>query len=414
MQNLASRAPWDFSVRTGTPTFTTLGNNARTAEAWSSPLTPGPTGFRPVSASPRVRLSVDERLERSKCFTPFVPGESHDIAAAIDEPVRDAQPDARLDVPPRLHRAALERAGVELRHRRHRRERPGDRQLAGRRASGGFPSYLGRDNANMVALPDGVPPITNMYLWQPIAGTFYAPCVDGDYDMAVIGHEYGHLVENRMIGKGGTRGGHHAGAMGESSGDLMGMEYLNEYGFVPGLRREPVRRRRVRDRQQAARDPQLLSARHSRTASPLNFSDMGYDLTGPQVHADGEIWRATNYDIRQALVAKYGAGDAQSQLDCAEGTACRPAQLPGQPALGAAHVRRLPADADGTVDARRPRRVSRRRPDALRRREPDRALARVRRCAASARRRRARTRRADSDVDPTPDFASPSALRTRR
>ena len=40
---------------------------------------------------------------------------------------------------------------------------------------GGFPSYLGRDNANMVPLPDGVPAITNMYLWQPIAGTFYAP-----------------------------------------------------------------------------------------------------------------------------------------------------------------------------------------------------------------------------------------------
>ena len=55
----------------------------------------------------------------------------------------------------------------------------------------------------MVSLPDGVPPITNMYLWQPLAGAFYAPCVDGDYDMAVIGHEFGHLIENRMIGKGG-------------------------------------------------------------------------------------------------------------------------------------------------------------------------------------------------------------------
>ena len=30
-------------------------------------------------------------------------------------------------------------------------------------------------------------------------------CVDGDYDMAVIGHEYGHMIENRMIGKGGIR-----------------------------------------------------------------------------------------------------------------------------------------------------------------------------------------------------------------
>ena len=58
-----------------------------------------------------------------------------------------------------------------------------------------------RDNANMFTLPDGQSSVTNMYLWQPFAGSFYAPCVDGDYDMGVIGHEYGHMVENRMIGK---------------------------------------------------------------------------------------------------------------------------------------------------------------------------------------------------------------------
>ena len=64
-----------------------------------------------------------------------------------------------------------------------------------------------------------------MFLWQPIAGSFYAPCVDGDYDMAVIGHEYGHMIENRMIGKGNSnRQGDHAGAMGEAFGDLNATE----------------------------------------------------------------------------------------------------------------------------------------------------------------------------------------------
>ena len=38
-----------------------------------------------------------------------------------------------------------------------------------------------------------------MYLWQPIAGSFYAPCVDGDYDMTVIGHEYAHAISRRMV-----------------------------------------------------------------------------------------------------------------------------------------------------------------------------------------------------------------------
>jgi hypothetical protein len=36
-------------------------------------------------------------------------------------------------------------------------------------------------------------------MWQPIAAAFHAPCVDGDYDMSVIGHEYGHAISNRMV-----------------------------------------------------------------------------------------------------------------------------------------------------------------------------------------------------------------------
>ena len=55
---------------------------------------------------------------------------------------------------------------------------------------------------------DGQHPTTNQFLWQPLAASFYAPCVDGAYDFSVFGHEYGHLIENRMIGKGvGARQG---------------------------------------------------------------------------------------------------------------------------------------------------------------------------------------------------------------
>ncbi|WP_306513947.1 M36 family metallopeptidase [Janibacter hoylei] len=57
-----------------------------------------------------------------------------------------------------------------------------------------------RNNANQGTPPDGISGYSNMYLWQPLAGRFYAPCVDGDYDMSVIGHEYGHAISNRMAG----------------------------------------------------------------------------------------------------------------------------------------------------------------------------------------------------------------------
>jgi extracellular elastinolytic metalloproteinase len=175
-----------------------------------------------------------------------------------------------------------------------------------------------------------------MYLWQPIIG-FYAPCVDGDFDMSVIGHEYGHMIENRMIGKGNRRFGFHAGAMGESHSDLMSMEYLNEWGFVPaGGGDHPITddshttlvgpyvtandERGIRNYNMSFPFAGLYpQAGQYPKVNPLNFSDVGYDITGPQVHADGEIWSATNFDIRELLNDRYPYIGVRIQRECAEG-----------------------------------------------------------------------------------------------
>ena len=45
--------------------------------------------------------------------------------------------------------------------------------------------------------------------------------------------------------------------------------------------------------------------------NPLDFGDIGYDLTGPEVHADGEIWTATLWDLRKAARGKYGAAQGR-------------------------------------------------------------------------------------------------------
>jgi extracellular elastinolytic metalloproteinase len=62
--------------------------------------------------------------------------------------------------------------------------------------------------------------------------------------------------------------------------------------------------------------------------NPLNFSDIGYDTPGNEVHSDGEIWVAVNNSVRQALIDKYNgsfpAGDAHLQASCAAG------ELPSQ------------------------------------------------------------------------------------
>ncbi|HZA41763.1 MAG TPA: M36 family metallopeptidase, partial [Actinomycetota bacterium] len=141
-------------------------------------------------------------------------------------------------------------------------------------------------------------------------------------------HEFGHMVEDRMIGKGNRRSGFHAGAMGESVTDLMAMEYLNEYSFVTGgveryavgayVTGNPVEAIRNYNMswQSAGRFPQ--EARDHDT-NPLNFSGIGYDIVGPQVHATGEIWSATNFDLRSLLNQRYGSGNPNVQRQCADG-----------------------------------------------------------------------------------------------
>ncbi|MDQ3333283.1 MAG: M36 family metallopeptidase, partial [Planctomycetota bacterium] len=221
VQNLASRVPWDYNARTNTPTFTTSGNNAQSAEAWTSPLTPGPPGQRPFSITREYIYPWTNAWHTNPAANP--PGCSelnlvptgNDIFAAVTN---------LFAMHNRMHDWSYFLGFTERRWNAQDSNfgnnspgtAEGDPLIGNAQAgalNGGFPSYLGRDNANM---GHATRRCTFHYEHVPVAaarGAFYAPCVDGDYDMAVIGHENGHMIENRMIGKGGSRGGHHAGAM---------------------------------------------------------------------------------------------------------------------------------------------------------------------------------------------------------
>ena len=340
--------PWD-TVPPGAPTLTTTGNNNTARERWGNPPgtpsdVPVPT-YQPTSATRDYVYPWTNVWYETKCDPAnFVRGSGNDVDAAVanlfamhnrmhdwtfnlgfDEEHWNAQ-----TAPGGLTRQPWNPAGSPTVH--------GDPLIGNAQASaisGGFPGYGGRDNANMGTRPDGESSTTNMFLWQSLSGAFYAPCVDGDYDMSVIGHEFGHMVENRMIGKGARRQGHHAGAMGESFGDLNGMEYLNEYGVVPVSGENPysvgpyVTSNPYRGiRNYGMNFPSAGDAPSPGEypfVNPLNFSDIGYDFVGAQVHADGEIWSATNFDIRRLLLAKYGGAQ---QVECADGE-LPPQQCPG-------------------------------------------------------------------------------------
>ncbi|HEX6206962.1 MAG TPA: M36 family metallopeptidase [Actinomycetota bacterium] len=329
--------PWDVDPVTGTPTFTTTGNYAHSQENWFDFLFPGPTGYQPTSSTRTYRFPWTNQWFEERCNPDvLVVGSGNDIDAATT---------ALFVGHNRMHNWAYhlgftEHAWNAQLHNFGVGTAEGDPLIGMVQAgavSHGPPVYAGRDNAFMRTLPDGTPSQSAMFLWQPIPGAFYAPCVDGDYDMAVIGHEYTHMIENRMIGKGNRRMGFHAGAMGESVSDFIAMEHMNEYGDLPGgdlawavgpyVTGNPVRAIRNYNMSFPSAGAFPEEGRYPRV-NPLNFSAVGYDIVGPQVHADGEIWSATNFDIRELFVARYGGGGAQLQEQCANGE--RPAsQCPG-------------------------------------------------------------------------------------
>ena len=330
LNNAAARVPWDVDARTGASTHTSIGNAARSVENWNSndPFTVGVNPATPRPGRDYLYPWTNQWFtERCNPDTTFTSAQRNDIDPAIANlfAMHNRMHDWSWFLGFTEENFNLQDFNFGLGGAENDPEQ-GNAQAGG--ISGGPPNFEARDNANQITPPDGIAPITNMYLWQPIAGAFYAPCVDGDFDMTVIGHEYTHAISNRMVaGPDGDLEGPQAGAMGESWSDLSAMEYLNEYRFVPlaGENRFAIGPYVTGDGQAGIRN-------YGMNRSPLNYSDVGYDLTGPQVHADGEIWSATNFDIRQALIAKYDrrfpAGSAALQRACADGQ--RPAdRCPG-------------------------------------------------------------------------------------
>jgi extracellular elastinolytic metalloproteinase len=335
--NLHSRAPWDHDLVTDLPTFTTMGNNAETASNWAHQSAPIPPRFSPTSPLRDYTYPWTDAWNQSDCASAgTVPGVSIDVSAAVTN---------LFVAHNRMHDWAYGLGFDELAWNAQKRNfgltetwQQGDPVTGNAQAGAGLTTAQAfavgaRNNANMATLTDGLSSITNMYLWQPSAGAFYAPCADGDYDMPIIGHEYGHMIENRMIGKGLTRQGGHAGMMGESHGDLFGMEYVNSNGFVPvaGENRYAVGAYATGNQTRAIRNYGMNMPTSGGIPQPskqlfvntLNFGAMGYDVTGPQVHADGEIFSRTNFNLRERLIEKYDddypADDEELQAECAEG-----------------------------------------------------------------------------------------------
>ena len=315
-RNTASRVPWDVNAPSS-PSFTTDGNNASTAISEASFLTPDTAANRPFALDRRYDFPWQNSWFESKC-------DPTNFGTVVDDRNDEAASTANLFVQHnRMHDWSYFLGFTEVNYNLQKTnfgntgpERENDPELGSSQA--GRRTFNGRDNANQITLQDGIAPITNQYLWQPLAGAFYSPCVDGAYDQAVVAHEYGHAITNRMLG--GPDGGTGATqGQTESWSDLIFAAYFTEFGISAGPGVNPYVLGPY-----VTGDPVSGIRNYPMNASPLNYSDLDYDGNGlASPHANGEIWSATNFDILRSLVAKYDqqfpSTDKALQVRCAKG-----------------------------------------------------------------------------------------------
>jgi hypothetical protein len=180
------------------------------------------------------------------------------------------------------------------------------------------------DNANMSTLPAGQGATMQMYLATTIGG-YKQRDVDYDFDPLTIWHEYTHGLSNRLITDAGGYGAldaQQSGAMGEGWSDWYALDaavdppagypisdgpIIDDTGAagdvnlgaytdpVPGMTRTesidcPVG-------SSGAWCAGTADAGHS---GGYTYADYGKVIGQPEVHADGEIWAQTLWDLRGA------------------------------------------------------------------------------------------------------------------
>jgi hypothetical protein len=301
----ASGQAWDVDLATGLPTFTSNGNSARDVLNWGGG---NPQTLATAAPDRNYTYPLTDQWHAAQC--------NPDVFASAQRNDADAAIANLFAMHNRMHdfayRLGFTEAAWNLQAVNIAPGGLGGDAEQGRAQAGAVSGS--RNNANQGTPRDGLQPTTNMFLWQPVAGGAYPPCVDGDYDMTVIGHEYTHAITNRMIaGPNSGIGSFQGGSMGESWSDLVAAEYLYEYGFRPPGDTPFVTGGYVTGNLDVGiRD-------YDMSRSPLNFSDVAFDLTGAEVHADGEIWNATQMRVRDAFVKRYGLGTPALQAQCADG-----------------------------------------------------------------------------------------------
>lgn len=186
----------------------------------------------------------------------------------------------------------------------------------------GFPDPNHTDNANFATPPDGFSPRMQMFLWHdPTTDFFNGPAADpflpssGSNEADIVYHEYTHGLSNRLVvdaSGNSTLGNVQAGSMGEAWSDWYAFDFLVKQGLVtdtPASGELRVGTYVGRGQDLIRTEPLDCAVGSSGPcggtpgADPggYTYGDFGKIIGRPEVHADGEIWGQTLWDLRTAL-----------------------------------------------------------------------------------------------------------------
>ena len=193
--------------------------------------------------------------------------------------------------------------------------------MDGADTANGLPDVNHVDNANMNTLPDGIPPVMQMYLF-PTPGDPTDPFIAGNSgdEADIVYHEYTHGLSNRLVVDAdgvSTLNSQQAGSMGEAWSDWYASDFLVNEGYTKDtsadgevhiggyvaagadvIRSEPA---------DCSVGSTLAACPGTAAAGPggYTYGDFGKIYGGgPEVHADGEIWLQTLWDLRKAIGSK--------------------------------------------------------------------------------------------------------------
>jgi hypothetical protein len=204
--------------------------------------------------------------------------------------------------------------------------------LDGANTDNGLPDGNHVDNANMNTPPDSIPPTMQMYLFHfPGASDEEDPFLAGSsaFDPSIILHEYTHGLSNRLVvdaSGNSTLNSVQAGSMGEAWSDWYAQDYL----VAKGLNRDTAAPGQLLNGKyvNAGVDTQLVrtmpidcpvgtsSTRCSRlpvvpggpTTGGYTYGEISDVIGRAEVHASGEVWGQTLWDLRNELGHRVTAG----------------------------------------------------------------------------------------------------------